>query len=173
MNARSHCGAILLRPEQPEDEPFRFALYASTRQEELDAWGWPPELRQPFLEMQFKAQDSYRALFPQADFQIVVRDGNCIGRLIIHRGETEFRLVDIALLPEHQNAGLGAYLIGTLKAEAAAAGRPLRLTVLRGHRAARLYERLGFTKIGETEVHDELEWRPNCDGTKLPTCEPA
>ncbi|MGA2660782.1 MAG: GNAT family N-acetyltransferase [Verrucomicrobiota bacterium] len=149
---------ITLRPERPEDEVFRFELYASTRQEELDAWGWAPGLRASFLELQFKAQQACRLQFPQADFQMVLLAGRAIGRLVVDRAADEFRLVDIALLPQHQNTGLGTALIQELMAEAAAAGKPLRLTVLKGHRAARLYQRLGFAKTGESDLHEQMEW---------------
>lgn len=150
---------ITLRPETKQDAPFRFELYATTRREELEAWGWPEPMRQSFLQMQFKAQQGYRTMYPKAEYRIVERDGRSIGQLIINRAEDEFRLVDIALLPEERGAGLGTALIEELLREAQAAGRPVRLTVLKGHRAARLYHRLGFRKTGETEVHEELEWR--------------
>ena len=78
------------------------------RKEELDGWGWPAEMRKSFLEMQFKAQQGYRAMFPEADFQIIERDGQRVGQLIIDRAAEEIRLVDIALLPEQRGAGLGA-----------------------------------------------------------------
>jgi ribosomal protein S18 acetylase RimI-like enzyme len=149
---------ITLRPERPEDERFRFELYAGTRQEELDAWGWAPELRASFLAVQFKAQQACRLQFPEADFQIVLLAGHPIGRLVVNRAADEFRLVDIALLPQHRNAGVGTALIRELMAQAVAAGKPLRLTVLKGHRAARLYQRLGFAKTGESALHDQMQW---------------
>jgi GNAT superfamily N-acetyltransferase len=152
---------VTLRPERPEDEEFLFALYASTRQEELDAWGWPREMRRTFLEVQFRAQQRYRTAFPKAQFRIVEMEGRCIGRLIVDSAADELRLVDIALLREQRNAGLGTQLIRGIQAEGRAAGKPVRLTVQKGHRAERLYGRLGFVKISETELHEDLEWRPD------------
>src|SRR2546425_12345536 len=101
-------GHISLRPERPEDESFLFELYATTRQDELDAWGWSPAARASFLKLQFKAQQGYHLSFPQADFLIVLLNGKPIGRLIVDRAENEVRLVDIALLREHRNGGVGA-----------------------------------------------------------------
>ncbi|HUA69177.1 MAG TPA: hypothetical protein VMA13_11575, partial [Candidatus Saccharimonadales bacterium] len=72
---------ITVRQEQPEDEAFLFELYASTRQEELDAWGWPAEMRKAFLAMQFKASQNYHSIFPDAEFQIVQLDKVNAGRL--------------------------------------------------------------------------------------------
>lgn len=148
---------ITLRPERPGDETFLYRLYASVRQPELDAWGWPEAARETFLGVQFKAQQNFRATYPLAESVIVFRGGEQIGRLIVCRTESEVRLLDIALVPGHRGRGIGSMLIRRLMAEAAEARRPLRLEVLKGHRAAGLYERLGFKRIGGTEVHDEME----------------
>jgi ribosomal protein S18 acetylase RimI-like enzyme len=150
--------AITVRPEQPQDEAFLFELYASTRQEELDAWGWPPEMREGFLKVQFKASQGYRDAFPDAEFQIVLLDGVKAGRLIVNRTREDLSIVDIALLPQYRNAGAGTALFRRIFGEAAATKKPLRLQVFKGNRARRLYERLGFVKTGETETHDHMEW---------------
>ncbi|MGA2868829.1 MAG: hypothetical protein ABSF34_06700 [Verrucomicrobiota bacterium] len=89
---------ITVRPEQPQDEAFLFELYASTRQEELDAWGWPPEMRSNFLTLQFKASQGYRSAFPEAEFQIVLLDGVQAGRLVVHRTREELRVVVVVML---------------------------------------------------------------------------
>ena len=151
---------IHLRPECPQDDAFLFALYASTRQEELEAWGWPPAQRALFLRMQFRASQGYREVFPGADFQIIVVDGQNAGRLVVNRTAEELRLVDLALLPERRNSGIGSAVLQRLCAEAVATQRPIRLRVLKGNRAERWYERLGFTRIGASELHHEMEWRP-------------
>ncbi len=70
------------------------------------------------------------------------------------------RLVDISLLPEHRNCGAGSHVIGGLIAESTRSGVPLRLSVLRGNRAARLYQRLGFVKIAEDEMYLQMECKP-------------
>ena len=56
-------------------------------------------------------------------------------------------------------AGVGAALLRNIFGEAAATGKPLRLKVLKGSRAARLYQRLGFVLAGATDLHWEMEWR--------------
>ena len=151
--------AITVRAEQSQDEAFLFELYASTRQDELDAWGWPPEMRGNFLKMQFKASQGYHQAFPDAEFLIVMLDGVAAGRMIVHRTRAELLLVDIALLPQFRNAGIGSALLRRIFGEAAATQKPVRLQVLKGNRAERFYHRLGFVKTGETELHWEMEWR--------------
>ena len=64
-------GVVSLRPEQPEDEDFLFAVYASTRAEELAVTGWDEATRSAFLNLQFRAmRQGYHASFPQAEFPL-------------------------------------------------------------------------------------------------------
>ena len=169
--------AISVRREEPADESFLFELYASTRQEELDAWGWPPEIRGGFLAMQFKASQGHHTVFPDAEFQIILCDGVSAGRMIVHRTQAALHLVDIALLPQFRGAGIGAAVLQRIFGEAAATQKPVRLKVFKENRAIRFYQRLGFKKCGETELQFDMEWRapavtvaqPNLpDAVKLP-----
>jgi ribosomal protein S18 acetylase RimI-like enzyme len=150
---------INVRQERLEDEPFLFELYASRRQAELDALGWPPEMRHTFLRQQFRASQGYHTAFPEAEFKIILVNGVNAGRLIINRTREELRVVDLALLPQFRNAGAGASLLRKLFGEAAATHKAVRLQVDRGNRAERLYQRLGFVRIAENELHFEMEWR--------------
>jgi len=152
--------AAYLRLEEPADAPFLLEVYASTRREELAATGWPAQMREAFLRMQFNAQrHGYRTAFPRAQFAIILSGGQAVGRIVIDRAEDGFLLVDIALLPEHRGRGLGTALVQNLLREAAAAGKPVRLSVLKGQRAFQFYQRLGFVKTGEDGLRDQMEWR--------------
>jgi GNAT superfamily N-acetyltransferase len=152
---------ITLRPEDSHDEAFLYLLYASTRAEEVAAWGWDETQQEAFLRMQFNAQrQSYEWQYPLAERRIILRDGEPAGRMIVHRADEEFLLVDIAILPEHRNSGIGAALIKGLLDEAALARKPVRLHVGRVNPARRLYERLGFVCISDTGTYFSMEWRP-------------
>ncbi len=151
---------LSLRSERPGDEPFLREVYGSTRQEELEASGLPLAMRAAFLDLQFKAQQQgYRSAFPQAEFHVILLGHQPVGRMAVNRAAGELRLIDIALLPEHRNQGIGTALIQKLSTEAAAAGQPLRLSVVKGQRAVHLYHRLGFAKTGESGWRDLMEWR--------------
>jgi ribosomal protein S18 acetylase RimI-like enzyme len=67
--------------------------------------------------------------------------------------------MDIALLPEYCNRGIGTTLLRGLQSEAAAAGKPLRIHVERFSPALRLYERLGFRQIDDRGVYLFMEWK--------------
>jgi GNAT superfamily N-acetyltransferase len=156
--------AITVRDEQPSDEAFLYELYASTRQDELEAAGWPPEMRGGFLTMQFRArQQGYRSAFEGAEFQIIQVNGVKAGEIILYRSADGLRVVDIALLPHFRNVGVGTAILRRVLDEAAAARQPVHLKVDRGSRAERLYRRLGFSKISETELDQELEWRASAE----------
>ena len=133
------------RPPTAADGDLLFRLYASTRAEEVAAFGWPPAMQESFLRMQFQARrQSYEAAYPESTGAILLSDGAAAGAAIVWRGPAEIRLLDIALLPEFRNRGLGTLWITGLIREACAARLPLRLSVLPGNPASRLYERLGF-----------------------------
>lgn len=151
---------VTLRAVMVGDAEFLLQLYASTRQEELDATGWDLHQRAAFLQMQFQAQQAgYREMFPEARFQMILRNGERIGRRIVNRTPEEFRLVHLALLPAHRGGGIGTAIIGEILAEAASARHPVRLHVLKESRALRLYTRCGFRKTGESGCYDLMEWR--------------
>jgi len=151
--------AISWRPETDADESFLFELYASTRVEELAGLNWPEPARAAFLTMQFQAQrQGYRQAFPDAEFSILLRAGRPIGRQVVNRTAAAIHLVDLVLSPECRNQGLGSALFRQWMAEAAAAKKPVRLKVYRGGRPTTLYQRLGFVKIAEMGLYDELEW---------------
>ena len=153
--------AIGFRPIADEDLPFLARLYASTRWEELAGVPWTDEQKHAFLRFQFDAQhDHYRKHYTGASFDLVLVDGEPAGRLYVDEWAREIRLVDVALLPEHRNRGLGTRLLAGVMARAEAAGKPLTIHVEGFNRALGLYERLGFRRIGEHGPYFLMEWRP-------------
>jgi len=88
----------------------------------------------------------------------ILLDGQGVRRLYVSRWSDEIRIVDIALLPDSCNRGIGSTLLRELQSEAAAAGKPLRIHVERFNPALRLYERLGFRQLEDKGVYLFLEW---------------
>jgi GNAT superfamily N-acetyltransferase len=155
---------ISLRPIGPGDEAFLSAVYASTREPELAAVAWDAAQKAAFLQMQFAAQHAYyQEHYQDAAFDVILVEGRPAGRLYVNRAADEIRIVDIALLPDWCNRGIGSALVGALQAEAAASGKPLRIHVERFNPALRLYERLGFRQIEDRGVYLFMEWRAALD----------
>jgi ribosomal protein S18 acetylase RimI-like enzyme len=154
-------GVVELRPVEPGDEDFLYRVYASTRAEELAVVPWDETQKNGFLRSQFEAQDRwYREHYTRASYEIVLIDGEPAGRLYLHRGDSEIRIVDIALLPEHRGDGVGSSLLRDLLAEADAAGKRVTIHVEQFNPALRLYERLGFSVGEDKDVYLFLERLP-------------
>jgi len=152
---------ISQRPIASEDMPFLRELYAQTRAEELAAVPWTDEFKRAFIEQQFNAQHAfYQDAFAGADFLLVQRDGVAIGRVYIYRSPVEISVLDIALIPELRNHGLGSALLGEVIAEAQREGKRVALHVEASNPARRLYDRLGFVLVEPGGVYDLLHLKP-------------
>jgi ribosomal protein S18 acetylase RimI-like enzyme len=146
---------LALRPETDADIQFLGALYASTRTEELAVTSWTDAQKAAFLDMQFQAQRAhYRRHYPEADWFVVERQHERIGRLYLERWPSQHRIIDIAFLPEHCGKGFGTALLGHLIDEAAAVGKAVSIHVEKHNPARRLYLRLGFTIVEDKGVYD-------------------
>jgi GNAT superfamily N-acetyltransferase len=153
---------LALRDCLTGDGEFLYSVFASTRMEELSVTGWSDSQKEQFLRMQFDLQHRYyHDVFPDASYQIILWEEQPAGRLYVDRRGDEIGIVDISLLPEYRGRGIGGILLPRIMAEAAAAGKPVRIHVERFNRALTLYERLGFRKIGDTGVYFHMEWLPN------------
>lgn len=152
---------VSYRPSTEEDLAFLALVYASTRLEEVAQSGWPLEMQHQFLAHQADAQHHhYRRHYPDAEWLVVERGGEAIGRLFIEEWSSQIRLIDIALLPQGRRGGVGTAILTDLQEMAAAAGKPLTIHVERNNPAMRLYLRFGFARIDEHGVYDLMEWRP-------------
>lgn len=149
------------RPIRNADLEFLQALYASTRFDELNQVPWTQAQKDEFLESQFQAQHKhYQDHYPQADFLIIKEEGTAIGRVYVDRREDEIRLIDIALLPESRNQGLGSLLMEELLEESQAANKPVYLHVESFNPAFRLYQRLGFEVVEDRGVYQFMCRKP-------------
>ena len=150
---------ITLRPATPADEAFELVLYTATRWDEFKLVDWSDAQKQTFFKMQFMVrQQQYCRVYPRAIDSIILLDSEPIGRLLVDQDERYLVLIDIAVLPLHQNRGVGTKLVQSLLEEAAAAGKSVRLHVLATNPAMRMYQRLGFVATDEDGVYVEMKW---------------
>jgi len=77
--------------------------------------------------------------------------------------------VDISLLPEYRNRGIGSNLLKEIMSEGAQAGLPVTIHVEMFNPALRLYDRLGFHRIADHGVYYLMEWSPNPTGLDTQT----
>jgi ribosomal protein S18 acetylase RimI-like enzyme len=165
---------VTLRRARPDDLPLLRRVYAGARQAELASLDWNDAQREWFVGMQFDLQArAFAQAYPEAQHEVVLCAGQPVGRLIVDRSSDAIRLVDIALLPDHRNAGIGSELLRRLLDEAAAAGKPVMLHVAKSNRASALYQRLGFFVSARDDVYLEMQWRPGGGADQSKTSEVA
>jgi len=153
---------VSLRTITPADEPVVRAVYASTRDAEMAIVPWDDAFKQQFLDMQHRAQAYHYATHnPDADYDLVLLDGEPVGRLYVDRTTEHIELLDIALLAPYRARGIGSLLLRGLMEEARREDRAVRCHVERFNRAWQLYERLGFRFLADAGMYAQLEWVPD------------
>lgn len=158
---RAAMAGLTFRLVTEADVPFLFRVYASTRAEELTQVPWTDDQKATFVDMQARAQHTdYQRNYAKADWLVIERGGESIGRLYLDRRSRAHSIIDIAFLPEHCGKGYGGALLADLLEEAAAANKPMEIYVEKFNPAMRLYRRLGFVTIEEQGVYELLRWAP-------------
>jgi len=150
------------RVERAEDLPFIAALYASGRAREMATFGWPPELQAAFLDQQHQAQHRhFRAAYPDAEWLVIERNGEPVGRLYIEVNELVVHGIDIALIPEMRGNGIGGAIMRDLIDYGRELGKPVTVYVEKGNPASHLYRRLGFVDYADEDKgpYELLVWR--------------
>lgn len=140
---------FVLRRATPDDEEFVWRLRVATMKAMIEAsYGWDEATQRGY------ARESLAG-------KIVIIDGEPVGVLNVADWGAEFHLAWVAIAPEMHGRGLGKRLVRHAMDEAARAGKPLSLQVLRINPATKLYERLGFRQYDENGPHKILmRWMP-------------
>lgn len=156
---------ISLRPIELSDGDLLYRIYASTRLEELAVLDWDDAARASFLAMQFNAQHTYyQQTFPHAAYSIILGDDTPIGRLYLDRSPDDLHIIDIALLPEYRNQGVGTALLRNILADGDSQNLPVRIYVEHNNPALHLYTRLGFRQVAEQGLYSLMERTPHVHG---------
>ena len=132
--------AISFAAVVPDDFERLLALRTAVMRAHLERVGrYSPDLsRQRFAES-----------FAPAHMRLVLVDGAEAGCVSLRPDGDRLILENFYLAAQVQGRGIGGAVLALLLAEADAAGRPVRLLVLKRSPAARFYERAGFRLVGE------------------------
>jgi len=149
---------ITLRPTCADDEAFLYRLFCCAQSGQFASLDMPANQKDQLMQLQFQAkQQQYRSQFPDADFDLVLDDDEPIGNLCALRGPESYVLIDITLLPERRNSGIGTALVGALVSDALAAKQNLHAHVLKQNPAWRLWQRMGFRSLDDDGVYLTIE----------------
>ncbi|WP_317620481.1 GNAT family N-acetyltransferase [Streptomyces sp. CBMA156] len=148
-----------LRPATADDLEPVTALKARVMRADLERLGrWDQD----------RSRERVRKSFSIRHTSVLLVDGAFAGCVTVRPEEQGGRHLELFYLAPHlQGRGLGSAVLRHLLADADAAGDPVRLVVLRGSAAQRLYERHGFAVVHEDPV-DVVMLRPS-RGPELPT----
>jgi ribosomal protein S18 acetylase RimI-like enzyme len=137
-----------LRPIGDADFDFLYELHKVALGAHVQAiWGWDEAAQQQMFRDRFR-------LVPGS---IVIVDGADSGMVCIEERADSVYLNGIELHPRVQRRGIGAALVRKCVEAAAARGVPATLRVFKINVGARrLYQRLGFAIVGESETHYDM-----------------
>ena len=136
-------GAVALREACAEDYNFALALYTQTIKPYTIAF-------MPWIDAVESAR--FKRLWSLADTRIITLDGAEVGWVEATDTGEELVLKQFYIAPARQKRGIGTQVMDLLLKEWQSAGKPIVLNVLKNNPARRLYQRLGFATVGETDM---------------------
>jgi ribosomal protein S18 acetylase RimI-like enzyme len=146
---------ISLRPATQEDYEFLWWLHCNTIRPYVEqTWGWDEAWQLQYFQERFNLGKR----------EIIEAGGVPIGCISVECHEDHIFLALIEIASDYQGQGIGTELIQDLLDEADGRGVPIELRVLRVNPARRLYERLGFAVVQETDTRYIMRRAP-FDGT--------
>jgi GNAT superfamily N-acetyltransferase len=138
-------------PAGPEDFDALRALHRQTMFAHVDrAVGWDEEQQLRRLRKHFN---------PEC-LRFVLMHGRRIGCYSLEDRGDDFLLSQFYIAPSHQGRGLGSMVLIRILRMAEWAKKPVRLSVLKGSPALRLYERFGFLHERDDPYQHHCVWKP-------------
>jgi ribosomal protein S18 acetylase RimI-like enzyme len=152
---------ITLRPVTDADSDFLLAVYATTRAHEMTLVPWTAEQKAAFVRMQFQAQSThYAAEYPTAQHAVIYCADAMAGRIYLDTETETLHILDVTILPQYRNRGIGSQLLHQVLEQARALGKPVTIYVETYNPSLRLFERMGFQRAEEKGLSFLLKWNP-------------
>lgn len=139
---------LTLRPATESDLEFLITLRRETMSEHFENSGQPVD----------ETAQLERVLYRFDCARIITIRGEDIGLLKVARDVDPWELIQIQLLATSRRQGLGKALLNELLVEAKAARKSVVLGVLCANPARRLYERLGFRVVGQSNFAYQMRF---------------
>ena len=156
--------SALPRPEQHLTGIARYKLTAATPSD----MEWLDVLRRDVYADLFRAtwgawdEDRHVRHFAESiergHIQIIKIADERVGMIQVFNRSDALEVGEIQIQPKDQNRGIGSRVLLDILSKAHAQGQLVRLSVaLKNNAALRLYERLGFRRVAQSETHIHLE----------------
>ena len=142
--------------EQDYDFIYQVKKDAYQKYVEINFGEWKDELQKEF----FKA---FMEKFKEGA-RIITFQGMDIGFFNDAEADYIYEIGNICILPEYQNQGIGTVILQDIMAKHA--DKEIHLQYFKQNPVGRLYERLGFEKVGETPYHYQMRKETVVKGEK-------
>ncbi|MDN5872584.1 MAG: GNAT family N-acetyltransferase [Nitrococcus sp.] len=139
-----------VRPATCNDEAALYEIHRAVFRSHIEQiWGWNEEWQ----------RSNFATELASSSALVILIDARIAGYVQFRNEGNRIYVQNIALLPDVQSKGIGTRLIKELQAKATVRGVPLELDVFRTNTSARrFYERLGFERMCDTEMHTQMSW---------------
>jgi ribosomal protein S18 acetylase RimI-like enzyme len=114
----------------------------------IPRWGWDDARQRAIMEEKWRVKTFHR----------IVVEGETVGTISIDADGDGIEIGEFYIAPAFQGRGIGSAVLGKVLDDAA--GKAVRLRVLKWNPAVALYARHGFAVVGETDVHYLMEHAP-------------
>ncbi|MBX3653129.1 MAG: GNAT family N-acetyltransferase [Ramlibacter sp.] len=150
---------FVLRSPDGGDADFLVALFSDSRPD-LHVPGMDPVALGQLIQMQYRVQQvGFSHHFPQAQSFLIGLDQRWVGRVVIDEGDTDLRLVDLAVLTAERRKGVASAILSSIQQSASERGKSVSLAVSKFNPGAiALYLSHGFSVSGEDEMFMQMVW---------------
>ncbi len=144
--------ALNFRKADASDSEFVFAVKEAAFREYIEqVWGWDDNYQ----------QERHNTEFASHDLHIIIQfHGSDVGFLVTSNTPDTLKVNQIFILPEYQGKGIGSACLTRIIDDARLEQKSVTLQVLKVNtRAIALYQRLGFTIVGEDSIYFQMKKR--------------
>ena len=143
---------LSFRKARASDSEFVFAVKEAAYREYVEqVWGWDDKYQ----------RERHNKEFASHDFHIIQFNGTDVGILVTSHTSDALKINQIYILPEYQGEGIGSACMTRIVDNASLEQKSVTLQVLKVNtRGIALYQRLGFTIVGEDSIYFQMEKSP-------------
>ena len=115
-------------------------------------WGWDEEWQRRDFDRRFRTYAT----------SVIELEGEAIGGLLLDATPVAVDIVELQILPSHQDKGIGTSVVERVIDDAVRQGLAVTLSVVPANaRAKQLYERLGFQVTGFDDPFIRMRYGPH------------
>ena len=143
---------LSFRKAHTSDSEFVFTVKKAAFREYVEqVWGWDDDYQRELHNRRFDSQD----------LRIIQFRGTDVGFLATSSTPNILKINQLFILPEYQRKGIGSACMMRIVDVASLEVKSVALQVLKVNtRGVTFYQRLGFTIVGESSTHFQMERLP-------------